>query len=84
MARSYNLVPWCELTDGWNNRLDSPKAPGLLTMQNSIITDRGGVAVRPGIELLGAEDNSGTACTGLFTARRRDGTNILLRAAVQC
>lgn len=81
MARSYNLVPWCELTDGWNNRLDSPKAPGLLTMQNSIITDRGGVAVRPGIELLGAEDNSGTACTGLSTARRRDGTNILLRAA---
>lgn len=81
MARSYNFIPWCELTDGWNNRVDSPKAPGLLTMQNAIITDRGGVAVRPGTELLGAEDNSGTACTSLFTAKRRDGTNILLRAA---
>jgi len=81
MARSYNLVPWCELTEGWNNRVDSPKAPGLLTMQNSVITDRGGVATRPGTELLGASDNSGVACTSLFTAVRRDGTQILLRAA---
>lgn len=79
--RSEQLINWTPLVEGWTDRQDTTKALGLFKMKNAIISDRGGVATRPGTELLGVSDSSGTPITTLFTAKRRDGTNILVRAS---
>lgn len=67
--------------EGWHNRENSPNAPGFSLMENAIITDRGGLSVRPGTEILGASDTTNGYITSLYTTRMRDGTNVMIRAS---
>ena len=79
MKASETLVPFVNLLEGLNVRVDEAKAPGLSVMRNVILSDRGGVSTRPGTELFGAT-GTGSANTSGHVAIRRDGTNIMLRA----
>lgn len=72
---------WVDLTAGWQNRQDPAKADGLQTMENVYITDRDGIAPRPGTTLLGASDTLNGPINSVWTTVRRDGTNIMLRAS---
>lgn len=79
MNASKNLIPFTNLLEGWQKRLDSAKSAGLQKMRNVILSDRGGVSVRSGSELFGASGSSNPITSG-HTAIRRNGTNIMLRA----
>lgn len=79
MNASKNLIPFTNLLEGWQRRVDSAKSPGLQVMRNVILSDRGGVSVRSGSELFGASGSSNPITSG-HTAIKRDGTNIMLRA----
>jgi len=77
------LVSIGDLTAGWHNRADPSKIPkgAALEMRNCIITDRDGIAPRPGTELMGAEDNGGTACVSGFVHRDRNGNETPMRTS---
>lgn len=51
---------------------DTTKAPfgSARIMKNMVVTDRGGVAPRPGTSLLGSSNSSGSATTGLYNFRK--------------
>jgi len=80
-ASKANLLPFINVTDGWQTRLDPAKSGGFRIMSNVFITDRGGLATRPGTELFGASDSGGEPVMSMHTSIRRDGTNILLRSS---
>jgi len=75
------FVKLLDPTDGWQARRDPAQAGGWSVMENAIITDRDGLAVRPGTELFGAEDTTNGAVTSIFTTKTRNGTNVMLRAS---
>lgn len=79
MNASKNLIPFTNLLDGWQKRIDSAKSSGLSKMRNVILSDRGGISVRSGSELFGASGSSNPLTSG-HTAIKRDGTNVMLRA----
>lgn len=76
-----NLIPFGPLAQGWQNREDPSKLPigAALEMRNCQITDRGGIAPRPGTLLFGAEDTSGTPCVSSGRHRNRRGDSTPLR-----
>jgi len=78
-----SIVPLGDLTAGWHNRADPSKIPkgAALEMRNCIITDRDGIAPRPGTLLMGASDNSGTACVSGFVHRDRSGNETPMRTS---
>jgi hypothetical protein len=76
-----NLIPLFNPKDGLHVREDSPKAPGFRVMENVYVSDRGGIAIRPGTELFGAADTTNGPITTLHTAKRSDGTNIMERTS---
>ncbi len=49
-------------------------------MENARITDRKGIAKRQGVTVIGDEDVTGSAVTGLFRFLRADGTETLMKA----
>lgn len=59
---------------------DTTKAPfgSLRVMKNSQITDRGGLAPRPGVTLLGSENTASKKIRGFYSYRRAFGTNEIL------
>lgn len=75
------FVPLTDLRKGYVARPDPARAEGLSLMENCIISDRDGVAVRPGTELYGAADTSNGKVNSLFTAKLRSGTNVMLRSS---
>jgi hypothetical protein len=76
-----NFIPLAKLEAGWNDRSDPKNSPGLTIMENATITDRGGVATRPGTELFGLADTTNGKVTSLHTAKTRGGTDIMIRAS---
>jgi hypothetical protein len=53
--------------------------PGSLqVLENSIITDRGGISPRPGTELIGASNSSSKPITGLYNFRKSFGSDEIL------
>lgn len=50
-------------------------------MENVFVSDRGGVAVRPGTELFGVADTVNGPISSIHTSVKRDGTNVMLRAS---
>lgn len=76
-----NLTKLVDFEKGWNDRQDLKNSPGLSVMENAVLTDRGGVATRPGTAIFGAVDTTNGMVTSLFTAKVRGGTNIMLRAS---
>lgn len=79
MQTSKSLVPFVNLLEGLNRRVDGAKAPGFSLMRNVILSDRGGVSIRPGSELFGASGSLNPITSG-HTSIKRDGTNVMLRA----
>lgn len=79
---SSNLIPFGPLAQGWQNREDPSKLPtgAALEMRNCQITDRGGVAPRPGTQLFGAADTSGNGCVSSARHRNRLGASTPLRS----
>ena len=75
------FIPLVKISEGWQNREYSPSADGFSVMENAIITERGGVAVRPGTELIGAADTTNGPVYSLHTAKTKDGTNVELRSS---
>ena len=69
---------------GFYSLEDTTKAPvgSLRIMKNAMVTDRGGLAPRPGTELLGTYDNSGDKVRGLYNFRRSFETDELLIKAI--
>ena len=63
---------------------DTTKAPigSLRIMKNATVTDRGGIGPRPGTELLGSYDNSGSKIKGFYNFRKSFSTNELLVKAI--
>lgn len=59
---------------------DTTKAPfgSLRVMRNAIVTDRGGLAPRPGTTLLGSNNSSSKKVRGFYTYKRSFGSNELL------
>lgn len=59
---------------------DTTKAPfgSLRVMRNAIVTDRGGLAPRPGVTLLGSENTADKQIRGFYSYRRSFGTNEIL------
>lgn len=59
---------------------DTTKAPfgSLRIMKNAQITDRGGLAPRPGITLLGSNNTASKKIRGFYSYRRSFGTNEIL------
>jgi len=59
---------------------DTTKAPfgSLRIMKNAIVTDRGGLAPRPGVTLLGSSNSSSSKIKGFYTYKRSFGTNEIL------
>lgn len=55
---------------------DQTSAPlgSAMEMINAVITDRGGISKRKGIELLGDFNTSTDACSGFFVFKKSDGT----------
>jgi hypothetical protein len=49
-------------------------------LRNAMITNRGGIAKRPGISVIGDYDSSGNAVKGLFRWKQMDGTELLIKA----
>lgn len=76
-----NLKSFVDIAEGWNDRIDPAKAPGFRVMENVMITDRGGIAPRPGTELFGAASSGSDPVVGLHTMKKRDGTNVMIRAS---
>lgn len=79
---SETLIPFGSLAQGWQYREDPSKIPvgAAFEMRNCQITDRGGIAPRPGTQLFGAADTSGTPCVSSGTHKTRNGTNVPLRS----
>ena len=75
------FVPLLNIEAGWQDRQFSPDADGFSVMENAILTERGGVAVRPGTELLGVADTTNGPVYSMHTAKLKDGTNIQLRSS---
>lgn len=71
-----------DFTDGLQMRLDETlaKAGSFRLMRNARITDRGGIAKRQGISVLGDYDSSGSYVKGLYHFEKSDGSDILLKA----
>lgn len=59
---------------------DTTKAPfgSLRVMKNATITDRGGLAPRPGVTLLGTENTATKKIRGFYSYKRSFGTNEIL------
>jgi hypothetical protein len=49
-------------------------------MRNARITDRGGIAKRQGVSVIGDYDSSGESVRGLFRYQKADGSDILVKA----
>ena len=81
MRMSELFTPLINIEEGWHDRNDPTKDVGFAIMENAIITDRGGAAVRPGTELFGAADTTNGAINSLFTAKMRNGTNVMVRSS---
>lgn len=81
MATEINLVIK-NMSAGLRVRLDETLEPAgsFRSMRNSRITERGGIAKRQGISVIGDYDSSGNAIKGLFTYEKADGTKILVKA----
>ena len=75
------FVPLLNIEAGWQDRQFSPDADGFSVMENAILTERGGVAVRPGTELLGVADTTNGPVYSMHTAKLSDGTNVQLRSS---
>ena len=72
-----------EFSSGLIIKQDSTKTPvgSARTMKNMIISDRGGIAKRPGTELLGTLSTSSNGTKGLYTYKKSFGaTEIPMRA----
>lgn len=59
---------------------DTTKAPNGASriMENMQITDRGGIAPRPGIELLGTQDTTGTSIKGAYNFKKSFAQNEII------
>ncbi len=70
-----------DMSAGLRMRLDEINEPAgsFRLMRNARITDRGGVAKRQGISVIGDYDSSGDAVKGLFAFEKADGTDILVK-----
>jgi hypothetical protein len=75
------FVPLVNIEAGWQDRQFSPNADGFSVMENAILTERGGVAVRPGTELFGVADTTNGPVYSMHTAKLKNGTNIQLRSS---
>lgn len=62
---------------------DTTKAPvgSLRIMRNARVTDRGGLAPRPGIQLLGTASANTNPCRGFYNFKRSNGSDELLLKA---
>lgn len=71
-----------DMSAGLRVRLDSPLEPpnSFRSMTNARITERGGIAKRQGISVIGDYDVTGEVVKGLFNYEKADGSKILVKA----
>ena len=77
------LIDLEKFNQGFQSLEDTTKAPfgSLRVMKNAQITDRGGLAPRPGVTLLGTENTATKKIRGFYNFRKSFGTNeILIKA----
>ncbi len=70
-----------DMSAGLRARLDevNETAGSFRLLRNARITERGGIAKREGIAVIGDYDSSGSAVKGLFNYEKADGTKILVK-----
>ena len=67
-----NIIDLADFSKGFQASDDTTKAPfgALRKMRNAQVTDRGGIAPRPGTILLGAKNDSNFATKGLYNFKK--------------
>lgn len=80
MAQQDYIVDLADFSKGFQASDDTTKAPfgSLRRMRNAQVTDRGGIAPRPGTLLLGTKNNSNYAVKGLYTFKKSFEENEIL------
>lgn len=80
MAQTDRLIDLTDFTKGFYSSMDTTKSPfgSFRTMLNAQITDRGGIAPRPGTRLIGTKNTSDKKLTGLYTYKRSFEENEIL------
>ena len=80
MAQLDSIVDLADFSKGYWSGVDTTKAPfgSFRVMRNAQITDRGGIAPRPGTELLGKKNTSSSPITGFYSYKRSFEENELL------
>lgn len=70
-----------DMEAGLRVRKDSTNEPAgsFRILRNARITERGGIAKRQGISVIGDYDASGSSVNGLYTYEKADGTKILVK-----
>lgn len=78
--RQDNLIDLANFKEGFSALEDTTKAPfgSFRKMRNAQITDRGGIAPRPGTLLLGSKNTSAYAIKGLYTFKKSFESNEIL------
>lgn len=82
MAQQDQIIDLSDFAKGFYASLDTTKSPlgSLRKMRNAQVTDRGGVAPRPGTLLLGTKNTSDYAIKGLTVFKKSyDNTEILIK-----
>lgn len=80
MAQTDRLIDLADFSKGFWAGPDTTKSPfgSFRVMRNAQITDRGGIAPRPGTLLLGTKNTSTKKLTGLYTYKRSFEENEIL------
>jgi hypothetical protein len=80
MAQQDYIVDLADFSKGFQASDDTTKAPfgSLRRMRNAQVTDRGGIAPRPGTLLLGTKSTSNYAVKGLYTFKKSFEENEIL------
>jgi len=77
-----NFIIIDQFRQGWHRRVDPSRVPlgGSIKSVNIQLTSRGGIAPRPGETLLGANNTTAAGVKSLYSLKKSDGTNILVKS----